>query len=53
VELVPAPPALLAPAEPERRGFRLNGRDWLLLGIGAGSVILAGVAGFVLANLVR
>jgi serine/threonine protein kinase len=53
VELVPAPPALLAPAAPERRGFRLNSRDWLLLAIGAGSVILAGVAGFVLANLVR
>ena len=53
VELVPAPAAQLAPTAPERTGFRLSGRDWLLLGIGAGSVILAGVAGFVLANVVR
>jgi hypothetical protein len=33
------------------RGFSLNRRDWILLGIGAGSVILAGLLGMVLALL--
>jgi serine/threonine protein kinase len=46
VELVPATP-------PARGKFRLSNRDWLLLGIGAGSVVLAGVVGFVLATALR
>ena len=49
VELVPA----TSPGVSEKRGFRLSNRDWLLLSIGAGSVILAGIIGFVLANLAQ
>ena len=47
---MPALPSL-APA-PAKRGF-LSTRDWLMMGIGAGSVILAGVLGFVLAQTVQ
>ncbi len=52
VDLVPtvAPPAVPVPA---KGGFRLSNRDWILLGVGAASVILAGVVGIVLANVLR
>ena len=51
VELVPAAPPPVAPA-PEKGGF-LSARDWVMLGIGAGSVIVAGIVGFVLANVLQ
>ncbi len=51
VELVPAPTAQVA--SPAAKGrFGLSTRDWVMMGIGAGGVVLAGVAGFVLANVV-
>jgi len=40
-------------SRPAGRGWSLNRRDWILLGIGAGSVILAGVVGMVLAMMFR
>jgi eukaryotic-like serine/threonine-protein kinase len=51
VELLPAAPPQLAPA-PAKRGL-LSNRDWLMLGLGAGAVILAMVLGWVLANALR
>jgi serine/threonine protein kinase len=51
VELVPAPAPETASAG-EKKRF-LSNRDWMLLGTGAGAVIIAGVIGFVLANLLR
>jgi eukaryotic-like serine/threonine-protein kinase len=51
VELVPAAPPQLAPA-PQKKGL-LSNRDWLMLGVGAGAVILAVVLGLVLANMLR
>ncbi len=54
VELVAAPPPQAAPdAAPAKGRFRLTNRDWLLLGLGAGSVILAGVLGVILAGALR
>jgi hypothetical protein len=38
---------------PGGRGLSLNSRDWILLGIGAGGVILAGLLGMVLALIFR
>jgi serine/threonine protein kinase len=49
VELVP----VAAPPLGARQGFVLTGRDWLFLGIGAFSVILAGLFGMGLAWLFR
>jgi hypothetical protein len=52
VELVPAPTAQVAPAA-QKRGFGLSPRDWVMMGVGASGVVLAGVVGFVLANFLR
>jgi hypothetical protein len=51
VELVSREPRRM-PAVPAK-GFQISGRDWLMLAIGAGSVIGAGLLGWVLSLLVR
>jgi serine/threonine protein kinase len=48
VELVTVPDS-----KPAARGFSLSRRDWILLGVGAGSVIFAGLLGMVLALIFR
>ena len=49
-----APVELVAAPQPAPQGLlRLTNRDWLLLGLGAGAVILAGVVGLVLAMMLR
>jgi serine/threonine protein kinase len=52
VELVPAPTAQFAPVTGKKR-FGLSTRDWVMMGIGAGGAVIAGVVGFVVANLLR
>jgi serine/threonine protein kinase len=42
-----------AGASPRRKATGLSRRDWLLLGIGAGSVILAGAVGMILAIVLK
>jgi serine/threonine protein kinase len=54
VELVPTAPAPAPAPQAAPRGFlRLTNRDWLLLGLGAGAVIVAAVIGLVVALVVR
>jgi serine/threonine protein kinase len=48
VELVDIPQPRTTPTRP---GRRLSNRDWLMLGIGAGCVIIAGVIGAVLGRM--
>jgi hypothetical protein len=47
IELVPV---AAAPVRPARKHLGLTLRDWMFLGIGAGSVILVGILGMVLAQ---
>ena len=56
VELVPIPGAvpLAPPAAPEtEKTFGLSKREWTLVGIGAGGLLLAVIVGFVIASLFR
>jgi serine/threonine protein kinase len=51
VELVEAVPA--AAVAPRRGFFRITGRDWFFLALGAGGIIFAGLVGFALALVLR
>jgi serine/threonine protein kinase len=44
---------LVALPRPERVGFRLERRDFLMFALGAGSVIAAGLVGFIIQRVVR
>jgi hypothetical protein len=52
VELVPAPVAVPAQAAPVKAG-KLSRRDWVLLGIGAGAAIVAGIIGILVRWLTK
>lgn len=52
VELVPWPAGQM-PAEASPRKLSLTRREWMLLGIGAGAVIAAGIVGMILAMIFR
>jgi serine/threonine protein kinase len=53
VELVSLPVEQFLPAQEPPRKLSLTRREWILLGIGAGAVIFAGIVGMIVALIVK